>query len=166
MSDFLQIAYTSRMSGKVKLADLSVMAAQASANNSKRGVSGTLLFSARHFAQVIEGPASAVVALWDLMQTDSRHSDIRLRVQRVVKGRQYPGWAMLFGVGDEEFRTGADASDQAWFDREDLTMADLDVRFAAARALRGPVHGLAQLPADFGGFRASKNHSVGFSHAV
>ena len=75
------------------------------ANNSKVGVTGALMFNAGCFAQVLEGPQSAVEEVFERIQQDERHGDVSLLAFEPVRARAFEAWSMGF--------VGASVSDAA-----------------------------------------------------
>ena len=75
------------------------------ANNSKVGVTGALMFNAGCFAQVLEGPQSAVEEVFERIQQDERHGDVSLLAFEPVQVRAFEAWSMGF--------VGASVSDAA-----------------------------------------------------
>ena len=65
-------------------------------NNARRGITGGLLFSDGCFAQVLEGPASAIESVFERIQLDSRHDDVTVLQAGPVAQRDFPNWAMAF----------------------------------------------------------------------
>ena len=65
-------------------------------NNAKVGVTGALLFNSGCFAQVLEGPSSAVSETFERIQWDERHSDVLVLEYAPVAGRSFPDWSMSF----------------------------------------------------------------------
>ncbi len=109
----MQLVFTSQVRSSVTLKDLGRLYAHASAQNTKRHITGVLLYTSQHFAQRIEGPASSVVGLWDRLQRDSRHHHVQLRRQRVVKHRHFSNWDMVLGLNLAALTRDGDAADRA-----------------------------------------------------
>ena len=65
-------------------------------NNAKAGVTGALLFNSGCFAQVLEGPSSAVSETFERIQWDERHSEVLVLDYAPVDGRVFPDWSMSF----------------------------------------------------------------------
>jgi hypothetical protein len=64
----------------------------------RRGITGLLHYEAGVFTHWIEGPADAVVALWQRIQRDYRHTAVEL-LRREVRGDQrFMDWGMSFEV--------------------------------------------------------------------
>ena len=57
-------------------AEISHILTAARFNNSRKGVTGALLFNSGYFAQVLEGPREAVEQIFEKIQRDDRHGDV------------------------------------------------------------------------------------------
>ena len=73
---------------------------QALKNNSVLDISGMMYYSpaTREVFQVLEGPECKVLALYDTICSDSRHTDVKLvkseYVSEFISQRQYEDWGM------------------------------------------------------------------------
>jgi len=65
-------------------------------NNTTLGVTGSLMFNAGLFAQVLEGPRPTLEALFERIQQDARHSAVRILQFEPVQVRLFPDWAMAW----------------------------------------------------------------------
>lgn len=63
-------------------------------NNWRLDVTGCLLFSGRHFGQVLEGSKPVVVALAARIAADARHERVRVLSEATSATRFYNDWAM------------------------------------------------------------------------
>ena len=69
--------------------------------NEELNITGALLYSGGYFSQVIEGPMETLEDLFEVIQNDSRHSDIRVLHFNPVESRYFSDWSMaLAGVED------------------------------------------------------------------
>lgn len=66
------------------------------ANNARVGVTGALLFNSGAFAQVLEGPLSAVEATFERIQRDPRHGEVTVLQCAPVAERGFQNWSMAF----------------------------------------------------------------------
>ena len=73
-------------------------------NNAQVGVTGALMFNAGCFAQVLEGPQSAVEATFERIQQDERHGEVSLLAFGPVSDRAFETWSMGFVGGSERGR--------------------------------------------------------------
>lgn len=70
--------------------------AKSQANNRRAGVTGALMFNAGCFAQVLEGPRTAVEDTFERIQQDERHSDVSLLAFDAADARAFQNWSMGF----------------------------------------------------------------------
>ncbi len=94
----IYLSTATRPFGKDELMEL---LAKSRRNNAQRGVTGMLLYKDGSFAQVLEGPADVVDALYDKISRDMRHRGITTILRRTITERQFPDWSMGFcNVGE------------------------------------------------------------------
>ena len=65
-------------------------------NNARVGVTGALMFTDGLFAQVLEGQREAVEAVFERIQLDERHGEVRLLSFGPADVRVFPSWAMAY----------------------------------------------------------------------
>lgn len=112
-----RVIYVSRArpAGMDQQAMLDDILGAARRNNAKAGVTGALLYSARHFAQVLEGPPEAVDDIFETIQCDARHDDIAVLEVSAPSQRAFAAWSMAYVEAPEmaagEFLT-PDAADR------------------------------------------------------
>lgn len=63
-------------------------------NNAQLGITGVLFYSAGHFVQLLEGEPSVVRKLFEKIENDDRHCEVRLLVERPAEGRVFSDWSM------------------------------------------------------------------------
>ena len=68
--------------------------ATAQRHNTRNGVTGALLFNGQHFAQVLEGPQTAVEETFERIQQDPRHGDVVLLSFAPAEHRLFSSWKM------------------------------------------------------------------------
>jgi hypothetical protein len=70
--------------------------------NSDNNITGALMFSDGHFAQVLEGPSSILKSTFGFIACDKRHRNIRLLECAPVSERAFESWSMAYtdGSGD------------------------------------------------------------------
>ncbi len=91
-------------------------------NNARVGVTGALMFNAGCFAQVLEGPTSAVEATFERIQQDERHGDVALLAYDVVESRLFTDWSMAYvGASQAEAVRYGDLADASGFDIARMT---------------------------------------------
>lgn len=95
-----QMAYCSRSrvaGGPMAVADaVRSLLAASRCNNARLGITGALLFSQNHFAQVLEGPRPHVEFMFDRIMRDRRHGSVILLHQACVEARAFGAWPMTF----------------------------------------------------------------------
>lgn len=88
------VVYTSRSGEGWTPATLRAMAEAAGRKNAGLGVTGRLVVLEGRFIQALEGPGSAVGAVFAAVCADRRHSDVRLVLDAAVRERAFAGWSM------------------------------------------------------------------------
>lgn len=64
--------------------------------NASLDVTGALIFTRRHFAQILEGSAAAVDELMKSIKADPRHEDVDVVEVKSVTGRQFTKWNLAY----------------------------------------------------------------------
>jgi hypothetical protein len=95
------LIYLSMANDGVDLAEAQRIADKASAANKRLHISGLLLYSSRHFVQVLEGPQDVVNRLYHRISQDRRHTRVELMAYYPVVRRQYARWNMGLALFDE-----------------------------------------------------------------
>ncbi len=65
-------------------------------NNQRLGLTGALLYSGGHFAQVLEGPGEVLAQVMDAIARDARHDQLRCLQQGDIAQRRLGDWDMAF----------------------------------------------------------------------
>ena len=99
-----QVFYVSRAAkahDSVAIQDILQLARR---KNRRLDVTGCLLYSGQHFAQVLEGDERDVVPLAHRIAEDPRHTNLRVLVENHRVEREYGDWSMgyLHNLGLEE----------------------------------------------------------------
>lgn len=71
---------------------------KARTNNTRRGITGALLFDEVYFAQFLEGPEDAIAATFDKIRRDPRHTEVTVVSKQTAPSRRFAGWAMGYGL--------------------------------------------------------------------
>jgi hypothetical protein len=90
----VRLMYASRAVPAVDQEELLAILRKSKAHNPALGVTGVLCFSEGIFLQVLEGGRSAVNRLYNLIATDSRHTQVELLSYEEVGERRFAGWSM------------------------------------------------------------------------
>ena len=66
----------------------------ARSNNSRKEVTGALLYSSGYFAQVLEGPKASIEQVFESIQRDQRHKDVTVLECSGIHLRDFAEWSM------------------------------------------------------------------------
>jgi len=69
---------------------------EARAHNAAHSITGVLIYSGSHFAQVLEGTESDLKALMASIRSDVRHRDVRTLLSEPLAERRFKDWSMGF----------------------------------------------------------------------
>lgn len=64
--------------------------------NGSVGITGALVHTGTHFAQILEGPANEVEALMARIAVDSRHTEVTIVWHAPLARRRFEGWSMAY----------------------------------------------------------------------
>lgn len=77
--------------------------------NARLGVRGALLFTEQHFAQLLEGPETAVEEVMESIIQDPRHDQITIIERKPIDGYRFPDWGLAYwgnaGYMDQKIAT-------------------------------------------------------------
>jgi hypothetical protein len=76
--------------------DLESIVGKARQANARCSVTGALLYSGAHFAQLLEGPESAVAQTMSRIERDTRHDTVIRLIDGPASERSTDGWTMAF----------------------------------------------------------------------
>lgn len=76
--------------------EVSNIAAHAQVKNLRLDITGALIFTGQHFAQVLEGPPEAVNMLMADIHNDIRHRNIAVVDKSFITRRRFPDWQMAY----------------------------------------------------------------------
>ena len=104
--DLYSLAYLSRNCALENGSDLTTavrdILSVSRSKNRRLGVTGALLFSRGRFAQVFEGSQASVEAVFEAIQRDLRHRDVKVLYFKPIGKRNFGDWSMAFaGLLDE-----------------------------------------------------------------
>jgi hypothetical protein len=71
-------------------------------SNAERKITGALVYSAGHFAQVLEGPLNEVEMTFERIQCDPRHRDVNILQLHPLEERRFSDWSMAFAGFDPD----------------------------------------------------------------
>lgn len=73
----------------------------ANAHNPAVGITGALLFTGTHFAQVLEGEEAVLTELMAAIAVDPSHGEVNIILRGPLTERRFPDWSMAYnGASD------------------------------------------------------------------
>ncbi len=66
------------------------------ANNLRHDITGALLFTGAHFAQILEGPEVSIAALMTSIEHDERHQRVTVVRRTPIRERKFQDWALVY----------------------------------------------------------------------
>ena len=97
----ISLSYISKATQDMGVLALMRLTDQAAQLNQRLGMSGVLFYENQHFGQILEGPRPEVMRLWEKIQTDPRHRQVRLLNIEEIAKRSFPAWSMRFFLAKE-----------------------------------------------------------------
>ena len=94
MQPLRQLFYVSRPAPSCSAATIQEILQISRRNNRRLDITGCLLYSGTHFAQVLEGRSDVVEALASRIGADARHHDVRVLRSTPCAARHYGDWSM------------------------------------------------------------------------
>ena len=89
-----QLFYLSRAAATITQPEIRKILLVAQRNNRKRDITGCLLYSGKHFAQVLEGDPAAIAEVLARIDKDARHNSVVVVIDHEVSTRRFPDWSM------------------------------------------------------------------------
>ena len=62
--------------------------------NTGRQLTGALMFTGRHFAQIVEGPGDEIHRLLTALQNDTRHTGLQIIANQPLPERRFGEWIL------------------------------------------------------------------------
>lgn len=90
------IVYASSATSLLKVSEIAEILKKSHVNNSRRKITGMLLYKDGCFMQVLEGPKAAVLERFKVISKDPRHTGILTLVQKPIEVREFSEWSMGF----------------------------------------------------------------------
>jgi hypothetical protein len=91
-----RIIYTSIAAPDLDRAAMFHLLHQARGANQARGLTGVLLRADRRLLQVLEGPTWKLLAVFERIRRDVRHSNVAVIEERSITEPIFPGWPMRY----------------------------------------------------------------------
>ena len=104
------LTYQSRAIARPAPGELEQLVSQARQRNRSLGITGMLLYDNGRFLQTLEGPPTAIAAVWASISRDPRHCEIEVLTEHLVSNRLFAGWdLLLYSREDNKRRTTRDS---------------------------------------------------------
>jgi len=99
--------YISKYAGRNAQArpDIDDIVSWASVKNPSISVTGALIFTGQHFAQILEGESETLDRLMASIARDTRHEILKTFVRTQISGRSFPSWGLAY-AGQSHFVSG------------------------------------------------------------
>ncbi|HAS44022.1 MAG TPA: bluf domain protein [Microscillaceae bacterium] len=112
-----ELIYVSRRSISCTDKDVEQILEASIRRNSKKGLTGVLLYSQTQFIQVLEGESDVILNLYDHIKKDKRHKNALLVSLKLIEKRYFPSWQMgSKKIGDNyEFLTQLNSQEKDVF---------------------------------------------------
>jgi Sensors of blue-light using FAD len=105
MNTLVRLIYRSRVAAGFQSEQLNDVIRSARQHNAPVGITGLLVFDARNFLQVLEGPSAAVNSRYVRIARDDRHYEVRLLHFGDIDSRRFEDWSMgLLGLDERTTR--------------------------------------------------------------
>lgn len=102
MADYRLVYYSENRIPSSNLAsEIETILAASRRNNVLVGISGALMFSQGHFAQVLEGDQTAIESTFERIQQDRRHGNVHLLEFSPTPTRGFETWSMAY-IGSQQ----------------------------------------------------------------
>ncbi len=92
----LEIVYVSETAEPMSPDAVRELLEQARSKNAEIGVTGLLCYDDRRFLQIIEGETDVILDLFHTIQSDPRHSNIRILHEGDIDKRAFSNWEMAY----------------------------------------------------------------------
>lgn len=89
-----QLLYTSKALHPFKDEELQQLLEIARLNNSRKSITGMLLYCNSNFIQLLEGDESDLMALFEIISADARHNEVIKIMGSKIEKPQFPDWSM------------------------------------------------------------------------
>ena len=101
MTQLIELTYVSEPAQEMSFLGLMRLLYHSYLRNTSMGITGALIFENNRFGQVIEGPRTQIEDLWEKIQKDTRHKNIRLIESKSIENRSFSKWTMVFQDSEE-----------------------------------------------------------------
>ncbi|MDC6405913.1 MULTISPECIES: BLUF domain-containing protein [Maribacter] len=89
-----ELTYKSTMSDGIQISDIEDIIEVANSVNQENNITGCLVCQDNDFFQLLEGPKSNVLQVFDKIKKDPRHYDLEVLTRKINSHRFFPNWSM------------------------------------------------------------------------
>jgi hypothetical protein len=104
--DLVSLIYVSVAAQDLKESEVARLLLTARSRNVVAGLTGMLVYQDRHFLQVLEGPRTAVEAVFNKIAEDPRHTRVSKLVVEPIEVRSFGDWTMGYSQATPQFLKG------------------------------------------------------------
>lgn len=104
MPKLIELTYVSEPAQGMSFLGLMRLLYHSYLRNLRLEITGALIYENNQFGQVIEGPEDVIESLWEKIQQDNRHKNIRLIERKTISSRSFQKWTMVFQGNKELFK--------------------------------------------------------------
>ena len=97
----VRIIYASEAKTKIDVPMSRAILEKAQENNERNDLTGMLVFNSRYFLQAIEGSPQKINALYNVLMTDPRHTNLFILGYEHITERMYGEWRMNYATLNE-----------------------------------------------------------------
>ena len=120
-----ELTYKSTMSDGLQLSDIEDIIEEAESRNQEYNITGCLVCQNNNFFQLLEGPKSNVLLVYEKIKKDPRHYDLEILTRKINSNRFFPKWSMaLLSDKDELSHIFKDKAIDLNLDTENILQGD------------------------------------------
>jgi hypothetical protein len=93
-ADLISLTYVSHAREQFTAASLEELLRRSRDANQQNQITGFLIYRHRTFIQILEGKDAIVRDLYARIESDPRHTDIRVVLEEPIPSRRFEGWSM------------------------------------------------------------------------
>ncbi|HEA21367.1 hypothetical protein LCGC14_0708390 [marine sediment metagenome] len=98
-----ELTYESVAEDDVSIDEINKILTASRANNKHIDITGCLVYYNRRFIQILEGTKEKVLDLYNKIEKDSRHREVRIIAENPTGERTFPEWGMAYFPIDDNF---------------------------------------------------------------
>ena len=95
-TEMIELIYYSVASPSLTKADVSDILGVSQKNNSRKDITGCLLYYSDAFIQILEGDPKVIESIFAKIEEDNRHYNVRRVYEDIIQQRLFKDWSMAF----------------------------------------------------------------------